>query len=176
LQKLKNDLEMLLLTVQVKSKHLKEDLKREEQWHEEQVQIVNALNELEGSIKTRVQQPHRNCAGGYREMENEMLKLRAYKEKLLNDLGEFLEEHFPLPETPRSAKKQNFPEEPDVELVTLNEILELLINELMNTPHEPYITINDSFWPPYIEMLLRYGIILRHPEDPSRVRLEAFHM
>lgn len=35
-----------------------------------------------------------------------MLKLRAYKEELLNALGEFLEEHFPLPEKGGSAKKK----------------------------------------------------------------------
>nr|XP_013807853.1 PREDICTED: centromere protein K [Apteryx mantelli mantelli] len=54
-------------------------------------------------------------------------------------------------------------------------VFQILINKLMSTPHEPYLTISDSFWPPYIELLLRYGIALRHPEDPNRIRLEAFH-
>ncbi|KAM6228344.1 centromere protein K-like isoform 2-T2 [Spheniscus humboldti] len=141
LQKVKNDLEMVLSTVQSKNKKIEEDLKR-----------------------------------AFQELENKMLKLRAYKEELLNALGEFLEEHFPLPEKGGSAKKKkNSSEEPAVQLITLHEILEILINKLMSTPHEPYLTINDSFWPPYIELLLRYGIALRHPEDPNRIRLEAFH-
>lgn len=105
-----------------------------------------------------------------------MLKIKIYKEELLNALGEFLEEHFPLPEKGGNAKKKNSSEEPAVELITLREILEILVHKLMSTPHEPYVTINDSFWPPYIELLLRYGIVLRHPEDPNRMRLEAFHM
>ncbi|KAM6328362.1 centromere protein K isoform 2-T2 [Alca torda] len=145
LQKVKNDLEMLLSTVQSKNKQLEEDLK---------------------SLHTR----------GFQELQNQMLKLRMYREELLNALGKFLEEHFPLPEKGRRAEKKNSSEEPAVELITLNEILEILINKLMSTPHEPYVTINDSFWPPYIELLLRYGIALRHPEDPNRMRLEAFHM
>lgn len=46
---------------------------------------------------------------------------------------------------------------------------------MFDAPHDPYVKINDSFWPPYIELLLRNGIALRHPEDPTQIRLEAFH-
>ncbi|KFQ52754.1 Centromere protein K, partial [Pelecanus crispus] len=174
LQKVKDDLEMVLSTVQSKNKQLEEDLKREQQWHEEQEQILDVLNEIEEETKTQVEQLSKERA--FHELQNKMLKLKLYKEELLNSLGKFLEEHFPLPEKGRSAKKKkNSSEEPAVELVTLHEILEILINKLMSTPHEPYVTINDSFWPPYIELLLRYGIALRHPEDPNRIRLEAFH-
>uniref|UniRef100_A0A8B9PXR1 Centromere protein K n=1 Tax=Apteryx owenii TaxID=8824 RepID=A0A8B9PXR1_APTOW len=175
LQKVKNGLEMVLSTVQSKNKKLREDLKREQQWHEEQQQIVDALNGIEEEMKNQVVQFSEKRA--FQELKNKMLKLRTYKEELLNALGEFLEEHFPLPEEDGSAKKKkkNSSEEPAVELVTLHEILEILINKLMSTPHEPYLTISDSFWPPYIELLLRHGIALRHPEDPNRIRLEAFH-
>ncbi|NXU29262.1 CENPK protein, partial [Thalassarche chlororhynchos] len=174
LQKVKNDLEIMLATVQSKNKQLEEDLKREQQWHEEQEQILDALNEIEEETKTQVEQLSKQRA--FHELQNKMLKLEIYKEEILNALSEFLEEHFPLPEKGGSAKKEeNSSEEPAVELITLHEILEILINKLMSTPHEPYVTINDSFWPPYIELLLRCGIALRHPEDPNRIRLEAFH-
>ncbi|NXL02833.1 CENPK protein, partial [Mesembrinibis cayennensis] len=174
LQKVKNDLEMVLSTVQSKNKQLEEDLKREQQWLEEQEQVLDALNGIEEETKKQVEQLSK--ARAFHELQNKMLKLKVYKEELLNALGEFLEEHFPLPEEGGSAKKKNSSEEPAVELLTLHEVLEILINKLMSTPHEPYVTINDSFWPPYIELLLRYGIALRHPEDPNRIRLEAFHM
>ncbi|NXE80427.1 CENPK protein, partial [Cochlearius cochlearius] len=175
LQKVKSDLEMVLSTVQSKNKQLKEDLKREQRWHEEQEQILNALKGIEEETKTQLEQRPQKRA--FQELQNKVLKIKVYKEELLNALGEFLEEHFPLPEKGGSAKKnKNSSEEPAVELITLHEILEILINKLMSTPHEPYVTINDSFWPPYIELLLRYGIALRHPEDPDRIRLEAFHM
>ncbi|NXK28461.1 CENPK protein, partial [Arenaria interpres] len=172
LQKVKNDLEMVLSTVQSKNKQLEEDLKREQQWHEEQEQILDTLTGIEEETKIEVQLLETRA---FQELQNKMSKLRAYKEELLDALGEFLEEHFPLPERGRSAKKKNSSEEPAVELITLNEILEILITKLMSTPHDPYVTIDDSFWPPYIELLLRYGIALRHPEDPKRMRLEAFH-
>ncbi|NXT34211.1 CENPK protein, partial [Pelecanoides urinatrix] len=175
LQKVKNDLEMVLSIVQSKNKKIEEDLKREQQWHEEQEQILDALNGIEEEMKKQVVR-FSEKSREFQELKNEMLKLRAYKEELVNALSEFLEEHFPLPQKSGSAKKKkNSSEEPAVQLITLHEILEILIKKLMSTPHEPYLTINDSFWPPYIELLLRYGIALRHPEDPNRIRLEAFH-
>ncbi|XP_014820409.1 PREDICTED: centromere protein K [Calidris pugnax] len=178
LQKVKNDLEMVLSIVQLKNKKLEEDLKREQQWHKEQELILDTLTGIEEETKIKIQQLPKTSltARAFQELQNKVSKLRMYKEELLDALGEFLEEHFPLPESDGSAKKENSSEEPDVELITLNEILEILIGKLMNTPHEPYVTIDDSFWPPYIELLLRYGIALRHPEDPNRMRLEAFHM
>uniref|UniRef100_A0A8D0LBC0 Centromere protein K n=1 Tax=Sphenodon punctatus TaxID=8508 RepID=A0A8D0LBC0_SPHPU len=111
----------------------------------------------------------------FQGLKSKMLKIKAYKEEILSALGEFLEEHFPLPDKDEFVKKKNSSDDPTIQLVTLHEILENLINKLMDTPHDPYLIINSSFWPPYIELLLRYGIALRHPEDPNRIRLEAFH-
>ncbi|NXE29384.1 CENPK protein, partial [Ardeotis kori] len=174
LEKVKSDLEMVLSTVKSKNKQLEDDLKREQQWHEEQEQILDALNRIEEETKTKVE-PLSNKRT-FHALQNKVLTLKIYKEEILNALGEFLEDHFPLPEEGGSNNKKDSSEKPAVELITLHEILEILINKLISTPHEPYVTINDSFWPPYIELLLRYGIALRHPEDPNRMRLEAFHM
>ncbi|NWS75256.1 CENPK protein, partial [Crotophaga sulcirostris] len=180
LKKVKNDLEMVLATVQLKNKQLEEDLGREQQWHEEQEQILHSLTEIEEGTKNQIEQIHRRSwsvdADIFCELKNKMLEIKKYREELSNALGEFLEEHFPLPEEGRSSKKKKSSQKPDVELITLNEILELLINKLVGMPHEPYITLSDSFWPPYVELLLRYGVAVRHPEDPNRVRLEAFHV
>ncbi|XP_009951430.1 PREDICTED: centromere protein K, partial [Leptosomus discolor] len=175
--KVKNDLEMLLSTVQSKNKRLEEDLKREQQWLEEQSQILDALNRIEEETKTQVEQLSKTslCTRTAYELRTKLLELKIYKEELLHALGDFLGEHFPLPLEDGNDKEKNSSEEPAVQLVTLHEILEILLNKLLSTPHEPYVTINDSFWPPYIELLLRNGIALRHPEDPNRLRLEAFH-
>ncbi|NXR04630.1 CENPK protein, partial [Sagittarius serpentarius] len=176
LQKVKNDLEMLLSTVKAKNKQLEDDLKREEQWHEEQEEILDCLNGIEEDTRTQIAKFSQTSltVTTCNELQNKLLKLKLYKEELLKALGDFLEEHFPLPEKGGSIKKMTS-EEPAVELITLREILEILVSQLMKTPHEPYVTISDSFWPPYVELLLRYGIALRHPEDVDRVRLEAFH-
>ncbi|NXE96115.1 CENPK protein, partial [Menura novaehollandiae] len=177
LRKVKKDLEMVLSTVRSKDKQLDEDLKREQQWYEEQERLLRTLNKIEEEAETQVEQLSTESlkTGGFDELHNKMLKLKTYKKELLNAMGEFLDEHFPVPEKGGNAQNKNSSAEPAVQLITLPEILEILINKLMTTPHEPYITINESFWPPYIELLLRYGMVLRHPEDPNRMRLEAFH-
>uniref|UniRef100_A0A8C0FTB6 Centromere protein K n=1 Tax=Bubo bubo TaxID=30461 RepID=A0A8C0FTB6_BUBBB len=138
--------------------------------------VKNHLEMVLSTVQSKNKQLEEDLKRAFNELQNKMLQLKIYKEELLNALGEFLAEHFPLPENGGSAKKKGSSEEPSVELITLHEILEMLINKLMSTPHEPYVKINDSFWPPYIELLLRHGIALRHPEDTKRMRLEAFHM
>ncbi|XP_063037117.1 centromere protein K [Melospiza melodia melodia] len=176
-QKVKNDLEMVLSTVQSKNKRLEEDLKREQQWNEEQKQMVETLNKMEEEANTEVEHPSKKSlkTRELNELKNKLLKLETYKKELLSALGEFLDEHFPPPEEDENIKKKNSLAEPAVERISLQEFLEMLINTLMTIPHEPYITINQSFWPPYVELLLRYGVVLRHPEDPNRIRLQAYH-
>ncbi|KAI6058125.1 Centromere protein K [Aix galericulata] len=175
LWKVKEDLEKLLLTVQLKNKKLKEDFHREKQWHDEQEKILQALKESEKKMEEDIKSHCQRRT--FYKLKDEFFKVRAYKEELLNALGVFLEERFPLPEKDETAKKNKMKnsEESDTQLIALHEILENLINTFFATPHEPYITVDDSLWPPYVELLLRCGVALRHPEDPNRIRLEAFH-
>uniref|UniRef100_A0A8C9PHU5 Centromere protein K n=1 Tax=Spermophilus dauricus TaxID=99837 RepID=A0A8C9PHU5_SPEDA len=171
-QKLRHDLEMVLSTIQSKNEKLKEDLEREQQWLDEQQQIMESLNALYSELKNQFVTFSETRI--FSELKTKMLNIKAFKEKLLSTLGEFLEDHFPLPDGNVKKKKKNI-QESTKQLITLHEILEILINRLFDVPHDPYVKISDSFWPPYIELLLRNGIALRHPEDPTRLRLEAFH-
>ncbi|XP_072215414.1 centromere protein K isoform X3 [Excalfactoria chinensis] len=173
LQKVKEELEMVLSAVKSKNEKLKQDLEREQQWHDEQVQVLNTLKEIEEEMEKEVVTDSEKRV--YQELNNQMLDLKEYKKKLLNTLGEFLEEHFPLPERNGNAKKKRYSEELSEQAIEIHEILEILLNQLISTPHDPYVTVDGSFWPPYVELLLRSGIVLRHPEDPSRIRLEGFH-
>ncbi|KAI5771685.1 unnamed protein product [Gulo gulo] len=173
-QKLRHDLELVLSTIQSKNEKLKEDLEREQQWFDEQQQILESLNVLHNELKHQVVTFSESRIFG--ELKTKMHDVKEYKEKLLVTLGEFLEDHFPLPDrnVKKKKKKKNI-QESTVQLITLHEMLEILLNRLFDVPHDPYVKISDSFWPPYIELLLRNGIALRHPEDPTRIRLEAFH-
>ncbi|OXB80859.1 UNVERIFIED_CONTAM: hypothetical protein H355_016876, partial [Colinus virginianus] len=173
LQRVKKELEIVLSAVQSKNEKLKEDLEREQQWRDEQEQILYTFREVEEEMKKEAVTDSEKRV--FQELKNQMSELKEYKKKLMNALGEFLEEHFPLPEKNGNAKKKKYSEKPSEQLLTMHEILEVLLNQLICTPHEPYVTVDDSFWPPYLELLLRSGIVLRHPEDPNRIRLEAFH-
>ncbi|KFQ29198.1 Centromere protein K, partial [Mesitornis unicolor] len=180
LKKVKNDLEMVLSRLKLKNEQLEEDLRREQQWYEQQEQLLDTFNRIEEEMKHQGQEHSRKRV--FNELQQQKLELDVYKEKILNDLGEFLEEYFPFPNEHESSKmKVRFFLTIKFEICFvhfLNLILlvfQILINKLISTPHEPYVEITDSFWPPYVELLLRYGIALRHPEDPNRIRLEAFH-
>nr|XP_051685867.1 centromere protein K-like [Oryctolagus cuniculus] len=170
-QKLQHDLEMVLSTIQSKNEKLKEDLKREQQWLEEQQQIMESLNVLHSELKNQVVTFSESRI--FTELKTKMLNVKKYKKKLLITLGEFLEDHFPLPDGSVKKKKKSI-QESTAQLITLHEILQTLINRLFDVLHDPYVKISDSFWPPYIELLLCNGIALRHPEDPTQIRLEAF--
>ncbi|XP_043827288.1 centromere protein K [Dromiciops gliroides] len=172
LQKLDHDLGALLSMVQAKNEQLQEDLRREQGWLDEQEQLVAALSEICKKLKNQAIPISEKRI--FLELKMKMTKIRRHREKLLTSLGEFLDKHFPLPEE-NENKKRKRECQPNARLMTMHEILELLINSLLHSPHDPYVKINDSFWPPYIELLLRSGIAFRHQDDPSRIRLEAFH-
>ncbi|XP_077142334.1 centromere protein K isoform X3 [Ranitomeya variabilis] len=114
----------------------------------------------------------------FHELKNKLKNEKAFKEELLSAFGNFLQEQFPLPEEDGRffKKKKVVSEGPPPQWVTLHVILETLINQLMSTPNDPYIIVKGEYWPPYIELMLRFGIALRHPADAKRIRLEAFHL
>ncbi|KAK6489876.1 centromere protein K-like [Huso huso] len=173
LQRVNKELEMVLSCCQTKNEKLNKDLKSEQKWLEEQEELLKAVTDKAAELQNEVMEFSESRA--MQELKVKINKVIAYREKLLENLGEFIEEHFPLPQQQRNASKKNVPQEPTADLISLHEILELLMNKILQTPHEPYLTIDNTFWPPYVEMLLRYGVALRHPEDPNRIRMEAFH-
>ncbi|XP_056397214.1 centromere protein K [Hyla sarda] len=176
LQTVDRDLEMMLSTVRAENKKLKSNLEKEQRWLAEQEEVFEALKGKLEEVKKQNENISEKSA--FQELKNKLKKLKNYKEELLTAFGEFLAEYFPVPDehTRSFKKKKGVSEESHVEWVNLHVILETLINQLMNTPNDPYIIIKDEYWPPYIELLLRYGIALRHPADAQRIRLEAFHL
>ncbi|GAB5566911.1 centromere protein K isoform X1 [Prionailurus iriomotensis] len=134
-QKLRHDLELVLSTLQSKNEKLKEDLEREQQWLEEQQQILESLNVVHSELKNQVVTISESRI--LDELNTKMHDIKEYKEKLLITLGEFLEDHFPLPDrNVKKKKKKTNIQESTAQLITLHEI---------------------------------------HPEDPTQIRLEAFH-
>ncbi|KAM9330987.1 centromere protein K [Gastrophryne carolinensis] len=175
LQNVDQGLEMMLSYVRAKNKKLKSDLEKEQRWLNEQQEAVDAISTKLEELKNQSANSSDNSL--HQELKAKLKKIETYKDELLAALGDFLSEHFPLPELHAADAKirKTATQEPQVKWVPLEDIIETLITKLMDSPHDPYIQIKKEFWPPYIEMLLRYGIALRHPQDSSRIRLEAFH-
>ncbi|KAI9533864.1 hypothetical protein NQZ68_018232 [Dissostichus eleginoides] len=172
--KLCSELEMVLSCQEAKRDKLKEIKELEQKWLEEKQQVLTAAkNHVE-----RIQM-EKGKASEHIILLDTKAKIQGmivYQERLMECLADVLEKHVPLPqyESSTNKKKKSNTQEFDKDMISLNEILELLMNKALNTPHDPYMTIDNTFWPPYIELLLRYGIAVRHRESNFKIRLETF--
>ena len=104
------------------------------------------------------------------ELEAKKKEANQYHMTVMNQLGKFLATHFP---TPNDDSEEGLGQER--RYWSLQRIIEALMNRLFESPHDPYIKILPVHWPPYIELLLRSNIILRHPENCGLIKLVAFH-
>ncbi|XP_071246567.1 centromere protein K-like [Salvelinus alpinus] len=175
LQKLNSQLELVLSCSQAKRDTLRETLKSEQKWLEEKKEVLRAGTEH--VVKQRLENERLSEHSVLQDTKKKIQKMKDYQNRLMETLADVLAEHFPLPtqETTADKKKKNIPQELNENLISLNEVLELLMNTTLETPHDPYVSIDETFWPPYTEMLLRHGIAQRHPEDCFKIRLETFY-
>ncbi|XP_072344069.1 centromere protein K isoform X2 [Scyliorhinus torazame] len=156
LQNTDRQLEMILSCVRTRKKSLQDELAREQKWLQEQLEMEKSLLEkLEDQQQQNFLALSKNSV--IHKMKINMEKVTLQKEKLLSALGNFLDEHYPPPSDEAAGRKTAH-----------------LMTKTMKSPHDPYLELDATFWPPFVEALLRYGVILRHPDDPHRVRLEEF--
>ncbi|XP_067832317.1 centromere protein K isoform X1 [Heptranchias perlo] len=177
LQNADKQLEMILSCVRTKKKSLQEQLEREQKWLQEQLELEKTLQEKHEDQQQNFLTLSENSV--IQKMKMKMEKVTLEKENLLTALGNFLDVHYPPPsEVEATGKKKRLAPkrgENTANLITFHEILEHLMTKSMKSPQDPYVEVSESFWPPYVEALLRYGVVSRHPEDPHRIRLEDFH-
>ncbi|XP_072513578.1 centromere protein K [Salminus brasiliensis] len=175
LQRLNSQLQMVLSCSQAKRDSLKDLLQREKKWLEEKKEVLSAVTERVAALREENEKLSEHSI--LQDMKRKITRVKDYHGNLMETLSDMLVEHFPLPnqQAVGSKKKRVAVPNSGENLISLSEILEQLTNKTLETPHEPYVTVDDSFWPPYIEMLLRNGIAVRHPEDCNKMRLENFH-
>ncbi|KAK7930271.1 hypothetical protein WMY93_006666 [Mugilogobius chulae] len=170
--KLCSQLELSVLCYEAKRDKLKEFKKLEQKWLEEKKQMLEAVSDHVQRLQMEREKLSENSL--YKDTKDKIQKIKLYQERLMESLGDILEKHVPPPPQTETKKKMNSAQDVEVELISLNEILELLMNKVLTTPHDPYVDIDATFWPPYVEMLLRYGIAIRHQENNFKIRLETF--
>ncbi|XP_073803937.1 centromere protein K isoform X3 [Danio rerio] len=138
---------------------------------------IREARSIECSDRENCQTTTRKTEIRSQEMKRKIHKLKEYHSSLMEMLSDMLAEHFPLPDPQENGSKKKRAaayDAAEINLISLSEIIERLTNKTLETPHDPYVTIDDTFWPPYTEMLLRNGIAMRHPEDCNKIRLENF--
>ncbi|XP_010732513.3 centromere protein K [Larimichthys crocea] len=172
--KLCSELEMVVSCYEAKRDKLRETKELEQKWLQEKKEALMAASDHAERLKMEKEKISELSV--LQDTKAKIQKMKVYQESLMECLGDILEKHVPFPQNDSSTnkKKKNIAQESDEDLISLNEILELLMNQVLNTPHDPYVTIDNTFWPPYIEMLLRYGIAVRHQENNFKIRLETF--
>ncbi|XP_031418456.1 centromere protein K isoform X2 [Clupea harengus] len=175
LKTLDSQLDMVVSYQETKRESLRESLRREKLWLKEKKQVLNAVTDQVEAERLENDKLSENSK--LQGMKRKIKKMKDYQATLMETLSELLEEHFPGPKQVRATtgRKKTTTAEPEVDLLPLSEVLELLTNKTLETPHEPYVTMDDRFWTPYVEMLLRYGIATRHSEDHTKIRLESFY-
>ncbi|KAF7661169.1 hypothetical protein LDENG_00267660 [Lucifuga dentata] len=172
--KLCSELEMIVSCYEAKRDKLQETKKIEQDWLEEKKQVfVTVTNHIK---RLQVEREKLSEHSVLQDTKVNIQKMKLYHEKLMECLGDVLETHVPVlqDETSTNNKNKMSTQRLNEDLISLNEMLEVLMNQVLNTPHDPYVTIDATFWPPYIELLLRYGIAVRHPENNFKIRLETF--
>ncbi|KAL7852419.1 hypothetical protein SRHO_G00182040 [Serrasalmus rhombeus] len=175
LQRLNSQLKMVLSCSQVKRDALKDLLQREQKWLGEKKEVLSEVTEQVATLRNENEKLSEHSI--LQDMKRKITRVKDYHGNLMETLSDMLAEHFPLPNQQAVGTKKKRGTVPDSgeNLISLSEILEQLTNKTLETPHEPYVSLDDSFWPPYIEMLLRNGIAVRHPEDCNKIRLENFY-
>lgn len=57
----------------------------------------------------------------------------------------------------------------------LKELLEELMNQAVDSPDNPYIKlVPGTYWSPYIQTLVKGGVVKYHPTDSSFIRINDF--
>ncbi|XP_066517594.1 centromere protein K [Hoplias malabaricus] len=174
-QRRNSQLKMVLSCYQAKQDALKGLLQREQKWLKENKEVLTAVTERVATLHSENEKPSEHNI--VRDMKKKISRVKDYHNSLMDTLSDILTEHFPLPnkEAFHTKKKRGTVPNFEANLISLSEILEQLTNKTLDSPHDPYVTVDDTFWPPYIEMLLRNGIAVRHQEDCNKIRLENFY-
>ncbi|XP_041353600.1 centromere protein K-like [Gigantopelta aegis] len=161
---------------------LKNSIEKEQEYER---QLLTVNHHLEEKVESFDDGPMSNTrdplSAVFKELQAKIKKVELVDKQLSKDFDTFLTQHFPLPtendlkvykKTLRRTNSGNGAHN----LLTLKTILEELMNKCIDEPHDPYITLTDWYWSPYIELLTRCQIVLHHPDHDNKIKLVPFHL
>lgn len=165
-----------LAWVKAQRQHIRDNIDREAKLLKEREDIQDRLRERMDEVQAEgTKRPANESL--IRALKKKEARVMKYSQKMMEYLRQFTEEHFPPLEPEDILKwkrKRSFVSGEDV--FPLLDILEHLMNRSVEAPNDPYIVIDDRYWPPYLQLLVRVGIAQRHPEDDNRVKITPFHL
>lgn len=166
--KLCSELEMIAACCKATKDRVTDRLQREQKW------LENA-NTLFIGAKDVLQQLISNEYRLLQELRNKIHTMKDYKTCLEETLSNIVEDCFPPLTHQENGFYNNGTPNPQDNRLSMLDIIEMLMNKTLGSPHDPYLTMDESFWTPYVEVLLRHKVARRHPEQPAKIRLEYFY-
>ncbi|XP_006822484.2 centromere protein K-like [Saccoglossus kowalevskii] len=164
--------EELLSCMEYEKQVLKEKLKKKKLVLEKQKEVKQAIEKKVQELESAHQGPDRYI----REAIEKKEQMAEYLDQIDSQLSDFLIKHFPSPESKDLLKGIHKVTPSRPKYTNIYKIIRKLMKKQLDSPHDPYISIIDSYWPMYIELLIRHGIVLRHPQRSDHIRLTPFHL
>ncbi|KAM3582460.1 hypothetical protein VKS41_005104 [Umbelopsis sp. WA50703] len=150
----------------------KEQLSEQQEMLQEHQQVRDALTkkliDVEAAIDSE-ESPIGKLREEYRDMN-------ASYRRIMNSLHDFLDQTYPPKSVRISARgPPGGPEDMEVEF-SLKDLLMELMNASYNSPNS-YLRLEEgTYWPPYIETLIKARIVVRHPTDATKLKLEDYRL
>lgn len=173
LKKTTEQLRETLAIIKLQRQELAGDIQRERKLLEEQKEIQRVLQE---KIKVYEEENAQLKNSILNDLQTKKKEVNSHYLSLMKQLGTYLTQNFPKPTETDIVASQTSKVKSTPSYCSLLHLTELLMNRLFDSPHDPYIRLLPTYWPPYIELLLRYNIIQRHPDNCNLIRLVAYHL
>lgn len=165
-------LEVVLTCVQSEERKLLQDI-------EKQKTYLNQHTEMDGALSQKLQKTldkeQDTEASIVAERKRKTLKARKYHDNLMKEMAHFVNEHFPAPRR-RNLSGPHQEGATERHYDPMLSLVEALMNQCVDSPHDPYLHLTQSQWPPHVEQLLRHNVAQRHPDDQNRIKLLPFHL
>ncbi|KAH8551464.1 centromere-associated protein K-domain-containing protein [Umbelopsis sp. PMI_123] len=166
------ELEKAYTYLQQELSQTKEHLTRQQQILQEHQEVRDALTKKLIEVETSrdsTESPISKLREEYHEVND------RYR-KIMNDLHDFLDETYP----PKSVRISSRSAVGTSEIMDVEFSLKDLLIELMNASYKTpgaYLRLEEgTYWPPYIETLIKARIVVRHPNDATKLKLEDYRL
>ncbi|BFZ11604.1 hypothetical protein BsWGS_14643 [Bradybaena similaris] len=154
-----------------------EDIKQEEEAHSSLSTLNEALKKKVAVIDERSGDANgKTLESVLAEMTTKVNRVTEMNKYFKNTLKNILSKHFPLPHTKEATFVEKNKDDDTRNKLSLMSMVGRLIEQSLNSPEQPYIDIDDRFWPPHVEFLLRCQLVLKDPHNSHRIKLVPFHL
>ncbi|GAB5587084.1 hypothetical protein Unana1_01984 [Umbelopsis nana] len=159
--------------------HLQQELAQAKEQLTSQQQILQEHQEVRDALTRKlieIENSKDSTESPVSKLREEYHEINDRYRKTMNDLHDFLDETYP-PKSVRLTSRgpSGASEMMEVEF-SLKDLLLELMNASYNTPGA-YLRLEEgTYWPPYIETLIKARIVVRHPNDATKLKLEDYRL